>query len=238
MFIKICANTNMADAQLAAELGADAVGFVFAPSKRRVTAEQVAEMTPHLPAGVEMFGVFAMDDPYGIEHFVACSGLTGVQLHGAFDAELVRLLSREFCGELKIIQTVAYVMDAQDREAADARFEAMLRATWAEPAVWAVLLDAAKGGASGGLGTAFDWEHVAPIVRRVVAEIEAATGQRPRLIVAGGLRAENVTEAIAVFAPWGVDVASGVEAEAGKKDPERLRGFIAAARAAFAKLEG
>jgi len=235
MFIKICANTNLEDASLAAELGVDAVGFVFAPSKRRVTPEQVAEITETLPADVEKVGVFATDDPYEIEHYVASAGLTVAQIHGAFDAELVRALAAEFGGGLKIIQTVAYAVDATDaenREDTDDRFERTLEKVFEEPAVWAVLIDAAKAGASGGLGMAFDWAHVGEIVRRAMRARGGAREPRPRVILAGGLNAENVGEAIAAFAPWGVDVASGVESAPGKKDPERLRRFVAAARAA------
>ena len=228
MWGKICANTSLKDALLAVDAGADAVGFVFAPSKRRVTAEQVAEIVEGLPAGVETVGVFDTDDPYEVEHFVACSGLTVAQLHGAFDQEKVQLLSREFGGELKIIQTVVYEVEAKDREAADRRFEEMLGAVFAEPAVWAVLLDAAKSGRSGGLGVTYDWARVAEIVQRAVGTREP----RPRVILAGGLRQENVAEAIAALQPWGVDVASGVEASPGVKDAGRLRGFIEAAHGA------
>jgi len=228
MWVKICANTSLKDALLAVDAGADAVGFVFAPSKRRVTAEQVAEIVEGLPAGVETVGVFDTDDPYEVEHFVACSGLTVAQLHGAFDQEKVQLLSREFGGELKIIQTVVYEVEAKDREAADRRFEEMLGAVFAEPAVWAVLLDAAKSGRSGGLGVTYDWARVAEIVQRAVGTREP----RPRVILAGGLRQENVAEAIAALQPWGVDVASGVEASPGVKDAGRLRGFIEAAHGA------
>jgi phosphoribosylanthranilate isomerase len=91
-----------------------------------------------------------------------------------------------------------------------------------------VLIDAAKSGASGGLGVAFDWAHVAEIVRRVIGAREP----RPRVILAGGLNAENVAQAIEALQPWGVDVASGVEASPGKKDPARLRAFVNAARQA------
>jgi phosphoribosylanthranilate isomerase len=235
MFIKICANTNLEDARLAAELGVDAVGFVFAPSKRRVTPEQVAEITEKLPADVEKVGVFATDDPYEIEHYVASVGLTAAQIHGAFDAERVRALAAEFGGKLKIIQTVAYAVDAtdaEDREDTDDRFEWTLEKVFEEPAVWAVLIDAAKAGASGGLGVALDWAHVAEITRRAMRARGGAREPRLRVILAGGLNAENVGEAIAAFAPWGVDVASGVESAPGKKDPERLRAFVKAARAA------
>jgi phosphoribosylanthranilate isomerase len=228
MFIKICANTNLEDARLAAELGADAVGFVFAPSKRRVMAEQVAAITSELPAGMEKVGVFATDDPYEVERYVERAGLTAAQLHGAFDAAMVRALAAESGGRLKIIQTVAYAVDAEDREDADDRFEWTLATVFDEPAVWAVLIDAAKSGASGGLGVAFDWAHVAEIVRRVIGAREP----RPRVILAGGLNAENVAQAIEALQPWGVDVASGVEASPGKKDPARLRAFVNAARQA------
>ena len=226
MFVKICANTNLEDALLAVESGADAVGFVFAPSKRRVTPEQVAEIVRELPDGVEKVGVFATDDPFEVEHFVACAGLTVAQLHNGFDSEMVRALSEEFGGELKIIQTLAYDVDAPDRAVADELFEAELRAVVVEPAVWAVLVDAAKSGVSGGLGVVFDWKHVAVIVERAIQGIEP----RPRVILAGGLRPENVGEAIAAFTPWGVDVASGVEAWPGKKDGEKLKSFIENAR--------
>ena len=219
MWTKICANTNVNDALLAVEAGADAVGFVFAPSKRRVTSEQVLEITRELPAGIEKVGVFATDDPFEVEHHVACAGLSVAQLHGAFDAEMVQTLSAEFGGNLKIIQTVAYAVDGS----ADAPFVAMLKAAFTEPLVWAVLVDAAKGGASGGLGVSFDWEHVGGLVRGAMPE-----GRR--VILAGGLQPENVTKAIAAFQPWGVDVASGVEASPGKKDAERVRAFIGAAR--------
>jgi len=232
MWVKICANTNLKDALLAVEAGADAVGFVFAPSKRRVTGEEVAEIVDGLPESVEKVGVFHTSDPYEVEHFLAGEELTIAQLHGAFDQRMVQLLSAEFGGELKILQTVAYEVDAKDREAADRRFETMLAAAFDESAVWAVLLDAAKSGVSGGLGVAYDWAHVAEIVQRAMG----ARVPRPRVILAGGLRPENVAEAIAALQPWGVDVASGVEASPGVKDPERLKAFIANARAAGDKI--
>jgi phosphoribosylanthranilate isomerase len=234
MFVKLCANTNPEDARLAAELGADAVGFVFAPSKRRVTAEQVAAMTRELPEGVEKVGVFAGDvGARELARSVRQAGLTAVQLHGAFDGQVVRELVAEFGGGLKVVQTVAYALDAADRDAADARFEGTLREVVDEAAVWAVLVDAARAGASGGLGVAFDWAHVGRIVERVVGGREP----RPRVILAGGLDAENVAEAVAAMKPWGVDVASGVEASPGKKDVGRMRAFVEAARLAAEKLQ-
>jgi phosphoribosylanthranilate isomerase len=226
MWVKICANTNLEDTLLAVEAGADAVGFVFAPSKRQVTTEQVAAITRQLPKSVEKVGVFATDDPFEVEHCVASSGLTVAQLHGAFDAEMVRLLSGEFGGELKIVQTVAYAVDAKDRVAADEKFMSTLRAVFREPAVWAVLVDTAKAGVSGGLGVAFDWTHVGRLVR----ESRPESGEHPKVILAGGLRPETVAGAIADFAPWGVDVASGTEASPGRKDAALVRAFIEAAK--------
>jgi phosphoribosylanthranilate isomerase len=226
MFVKICANTNLEDALLAAQLGADAVGFVLAKGKRQVTSEQVCEITRSLPPTVEKIGVFDLDDPYGIEHYVACSGLTGAQLHRAYDPELVRLLSEEFGGELKIIQTVAYELDPPDRTAADARFEVALKQVFADPRIWATLIDAKKSGMSGGLGLAFDWKHVAALLTSAAA----TSPQPPRILLAGGLTPANVAQAITAFSPWGVDVASGVESSPGHKDPAKLRAFLDAAR--------
>ncbi len=231
MWTKICANTNVDDASMATEMGADAVGFVFAPSKRQVTPEEASEMISGLPPGVEKVGVFATEDPNQVQGCVDVAGLTAVQLHGAYRASIVQHLVEE-CGEdLKIIQTMAYELDPVNREDSDARFEAALRLVFGDPRVWAVLLDASKGGASGGLGVSFDWERVGKIVERTRRAFGA---DAPRVILAGGLRAENVAQAIAAIDPWGVDVASGVEAEPGKKDPKRLRAFLDAAKGAVA----
>ena len=221
MFVKICANTNLEDARLAAELGVDAVGFVFAPSKRRVTAEQVAEITDELPVGVEKVGVFTSTDADEILQAAKVAGLTIVQLHSAFDSELVNAIDVGSGGALRVLQVVDVPvgMDMED-------LRSLLTAVLRHPFVVAALLDASHGGVSGGTGKKFDWERTAEVVRQVQ---EAIGG---RVIVAGGLNAENVAEAIAAFEPWGVDVASGVEDSPGKKDPERLRAFVAAARAA------
>jgi phosphoribosylanthranilate isomerase len=221
MYIKICANTNVEDARLAAELGADAVGFVFAPSKRRVTPEQVAEITRELPAELAKVGVFTSTDAAEILRVAKIAGLTAVQLHSAFDPKLVDAIVAGSGGVLHVVQVVD-VPVGMDLEA----LRTVLTAVLSHPRVLVALLDASHGGVSGGTGRRFDWERAATVVRAV----QEATGGW--VIVAGGLHAENVGDAIEAFAPWGVDVASGVEASAGKKDPERLRAFVAAARAA------
>jgi phosphoribosylanthranilate isomerase len=223
MWVKICANTNLKDALLAVDAGADAVGFVFAPSKRRVTAEQVAEIVEGLPEGVETVGVFTTMDAEEILRAASVAGLSCVQLHSEFDPKLVDAIDAGSGGRLRVVQ-VMDVPQGMDVEALRDRLGASLR----HPYVVAVLLDASHGGVSGGTGKVFEWERVAEVVRQVQRE----TGGQ--VIVAGGLRAENVGEAIAAFVPWGVDVASGVEASPGVKDEARLRGFIEAARGAKA----
>jgi phosphoribosylanthranilate isomerase len=233
MFIKICANTNLADAQLAAELGADAVGFVFAPSRRRMNAAQVAEITPHLPGSVLTVGVFATTDADEIIRTVREAGLQAAQLHNETNPELIAQLNDAFEGHVRLIQTVAFNVHSGD----NAGFSAALARTLTTPGLWAVLVDAARRGKSGGLGMAFDWELAAQEIRLACNTATAASGQDlPPLIVAGGLHSRNVASAIDVLEPWGVDVASGVEAEPGRKDPQRLRSFISAARGSVAAI--
>jgi len=221
MWVKICANTNLEDARLAAELGADAVGFVFAESKRQVNAEQVAAITRELPPSVAKVGVFTSTDVDEILQAANTAGLTAIQLHSDFDPDLVDAIVAGSKGMLRVLQ----VIDVPE-EASAAKLESALRTTLEHPYVEAALLDASHGGMSGGTGKTFDWAATAAMVRRVQAE----TGSR--VIVAGGLRAENVVDAISAFHPWGVDVASGVEATPGKKDVARLKGFLAASRQA------
>lgn len=220
MWIKICANTNLEDAQLAAELGANAVGFVFAPSKRRVTAEQVAAITLHLPANVERIGVFDSLDAEEIARAVRTAGLNAVQLHGNPDHALARYLHDLFHGEVKIIQTVHWEVDADGASATVVAKQ--LREIANEGIADRVLIDSKVGATTGGTGITFDWERA----RTTLAEDAGPL----KLIVAGGLRPENVADAIARLKPWGVDVASGVESSPGKKDPGKLAAFIKGSR--------
>jgi phosphoribosylanthranilate isomerase len=217
MWIKICANTNLADAKLATDLGADALGFVFAPSPRHVTAGQVAQITPHLPASVAKIGVFTTLDPEEIAAIVTTAGLTGVQLHSEYSPALVSTLAVRLPG-VRIIQTIhqpAAAGSPRDTHPAD-----LVRLSHARH-IQAVLVDSRTAIASGGTGVAFDWEAARQSLL-VLAPMP--------LIVAGGLHPGNVQEAIAVLQPWGVDVASGVESQPGRKDPARLTAFISSAR--------
>lgn len=219
MWVKICANTNVEDAKTAAELGADAVGFVFAKSKRQVTAEQVAAITPQLPDAVTKVGVFTSTDAEEILQAASVAGLNVVQLHSAFDAALVEAVAAGSGGMLKVIQVVDVPTEMPLEQ-----LRASLTVVLEHPYVLAALLDASHGGTSGGTGISFDWERTAQVVRDVQIATEG------QVIIAGGLRPENVAGAVKAFMPWGVDVASGVEAVPGKKDWEKMRQFIAAAK--------
>jgi phosphoribosylanthranilate isomerase len=227
MWIKICANTNLEDAQLAAELGADAVGFVFAPSTRQITAAQVAHITPHLPEGLECVGVFPALKASEIARIAQEAGLTGVQLHGDFNPELIRQLDEISHGQIKLIQTLHWQADTADTiangDASAAVIADQLKQIAADGIIDRVLIDTKVGSSSnGGTGVPFDWNAA----RTTLAE--AAAGLK--LIIAGGLRQDNVSEAIRRLAPWGVDVAGGVEQSPGRKSPEKLAAFIRSAR--------
>ncbi len=220
MWIKICANTNLDDVQLAAGLGADAVGFVFAPSPRQVTAAEVARITPHLPEGLECVGVFPALEAQQIAGIAQECGLTAVQLHGGVNLELLRQLDEIFNGQVKLIQTVHWQVDS---DAANAAVVAgQLRQIDADGLAARVLIDAKVGPDIGGTGVSFDWDAAGATL--------AEAGAGMKVIVAGGLRAENVADAIRRLNPWGVDVASGVEQSPGRKSPEKLAAFIRAAR--------
>jgi phosphoribosylanthranilate isomerase len=215
LWIKICANTSLEDALLAAEAGADAVGFVFAPSPRRVTQQQVAKISPHLPAELEKIGVFVDTALGDIETAVRSCGLTGVQIHSESGPELTAQLRQRLGPQLRILRVVHFGAEAAKQAAT----------LGIDPHIDAILVDSRTATAVGGTGVAFDW----PTARTLLFEHPAS---RKRLIAAGGLSPANVTEAIATLNPWGVDVASGVEAAPGRKDPAKVRAFVANARAA------
>ena len=220
MWIKICANTNLDDAQLAAALGADAVGFVFAPSPRQVTTAEVARITPHLPEGLECVGVFPALEAQQIAGIAQECGLTAVQLQGGVNLELVRQLDEIFNVHVKLIQTVHWQVDGDAASAAVVAEQ--LKEIAASGVIDRVLIDAKLGSAIGGTGVSFDWDAARTTLAKASTEL--------KLIVAGGLREENVADAIRRLNPWGVDVASGVEESPGRKSPEKLAAFIRAAR--------
>ena len=220
MWIKICANTCVEDALRAAELGADAVGFVFAPSARQVTPEQVRAISGELPADVERIGVFVDGSAEEIASAAETARLTGVQLHGGFEPGLEERLG-ERMPELAVIPVVHW--EIADRENSAREAAAEFERIGARASVRRVLVDAKMGKASGGLGVSFDWESAQEV-------FEAQRERGLRLILAGGLSPENVAEAVRVLRPWGVDVVSGVEREPGRKDFSKLQRFMGSCR--------
>jgi phosphoribosylanthranilate isomerase len=216
LWIKICGNTSLEDAMLVAEAGADAVGFVLAPSPRRVTPAQVAAIVPHLPATLEKIGVF-VDAPFEeIEATVRAAALSGVQLHFNAAPDLPARLRERFGPALQILRVIHFGAES----AAEA--EAIVQ----DPYVDAVMVDSRTATAVGGSGQSFDWLAASNTL------FEGAQARERHLVVAGGLNPENVAQAIATLRPWGIDVVSGVEAAPGRKDPAKVRAFIANAKAA------
>lgn len=213
IWVKICANTSLADAQLAVDAGADAVGFVFAPSPRRVTPEQIAAITPHLPVQLEKIGVFVDADFATIAGTVELAGLTGVQLHSNVPGDLPEKLRDRFGPGLRLLRVIHFGEDATRQ----------LQMARADTRIDAVLVDSRTANAVGGTGIAFDWQ--------AARETIFSGDSQLKLIAAGGLTPANVAEAIAKLRPWGVDVASGVESSPGKKDAGKVREFLVNARA-------
>ena len=222
MWIKICGNTRLKDCLLAHELGADAVGFIFAQGKRTVTAAQVAAITAELPDGLEKIGVFTSRNAEEIALAATASGLTGVQLHGPYESLLAAAVKLRFAAagqHLRVLQVLQWDLGPAPKVEAEL-LAASARAAAEERLVDALLIDSRTSQASGGTGLTFDWAAAQPALK----------GLSLPVIVAGGLRPENVARAIGILQPWGVDVSSGVESAPGEKDPVKLRLFIENAR--------
>jgi phosphoribosylanthranilate isomerase len=208
-WIKICGTTCLDDALKSIEAGADALGFIFAPSKRRVSPEQAQRIIRDLPHEVERIGVFMNSAATEIAAIVEEVELTGIQMHDEVSVTEVydRLPAnrRDSMRKIKTILVESGIALRLGSEASDAKI------------VDAWLLDSGAGS-----GKTFDWQAA----RKQISDKQA------RFIVAGGLTPDNVEEAVRMFTPWGVDVVSGVEREPGRKDPEKLKAFVAAVRRA------
>jgi phosphoribosylanthranilate isomerase len=217
-WIKICGMTNLEDALVAVEAGADAVGFVFyEKSPRCVSVETAREIVAKLPEEVDKIGVFVGGPFESIAEKLRQCGLTVAQIYprepfalndeffNAFSFRVIPAISTGAVGESEI--SGFYVShEVGDR-------------------IVAVLIDSGNSDRPGGTGERFDWQEMTGL----------ADGIGLRLVVAGGLTPQNVSEAIQILKPWGVDVASGVEAQPGKKDPEKVRAFVRAVREADKK---
>ena len=196
LFVKICGITRAQDAELAAALGARALGFVFWPaSPRAVTVETAKAIARRIPPNVMKVGVFVNEDIARVREIVDDVGLDFAQLHGDE--------SPEYCQQLgkKVIKAVGM----------QANGETTL-GTFSSDVL--LLVDAHDPASRGGTGRTVDWDAA----RAIAAE-------RPT-ILAGGLNAANVRLAIRSVRPYGVDVSSGVESAPGIKDPAKLRSFF------------
>jgi phosphoribosylanthranilate isomerase len=226
-WIKICGTTNLEDAVMSVEAGADALGFVFYKnSPRNVTPEVVREIVAKLPVKIEKVGVFVNQSFEFMESVAARTGLTGVQLHADLsgDNNTVGAPSNARIKKYLVISAEQF-FDSQGKFDS---FAVSVRNQESEKWINALFLDSGTSQQPGGTGIAFDWLKSAPI-----AETIRRSGFD--LVVAGGLNSGNVAEAIRILNPWGVDVVSGVEASPGKKDPEKVRAFISSVRQADKK---
>jgi phosphoribosylanthranilate isomerase (EC 5.3.1.24) len=208
--VKICGVRTRDHALTAVDAGADMIGLVFAPSRRRINPDDAAVIAAAVRTAaddrrrqVSLIGVFVNDDVTRIRKIATLCGLDGIQLSGdepvAYAADLAPFL---------VIKAIRFDNSAHERD-------------WLseDRAHVRLLVDAHVPGSYGGAGVVADWDRAADLARR-----------RP-LLLAGGLTPANVAEAIRYVRPWGVDVSSGVESN-GVKDHQKIRAFVAAARAA------
>jgi phosphoribosylanthranilate isomerase len=209
--IKFCGLSRPTDALCASALGADYVGVVFAESPRRVTVETALAVRETLGDGPDrphLVGVFGGGDPETIATTGRTARLDVIQLHADPDAQDVRRVRQSFDGEVWAAVRVSDMLPEN--------FDAI------SAAADAVLLDCFSTDALGGSGRRFDWARIATELR---------TRRRPaRVVVGGGLTAENVSEAIRALSPDIVDVSSGVERAPGEKDQAKMRAFAEAVR--------
>ncbi|MGK8832544.1 phosphoribosylanthranilate isomerase [Bacillus paranthracis] len=200
MKVKICGITDMETAKRACEYGADALGFVFAESKRKITPGLAKEIIQELPANVLKIGVFVNESVEVIQKIADECGLTHVQLHGDEDNHQIRRLNIPSIKALGVTSKA----DMKNAQAYETDY---------------ILFDSPKEKFYGGNGKTFSWELLAHMPK----------GLRGKTILAGGLNPLNIEEAIRTVRPYMVDVSSGVETE-GKKDVEKIKQFIIKAK--------
>lgn len=203
--VKICGITTWDDARLSVDLGASALGFNFyPPSPRAISPADAWSIIRRLPPFVEAVGVFVNWPPLVVDALATALRLNTVQLHGGESPEEIAELASTY----RVIKAI------QVRRGF--RPEGLSRYRRAH----GILLDGFARKLLGGTGRTLDWD------------LARAARRYGRIILAGGLTPENIAEAIRVAQPYAVDVASGVEARPGRKDPARLRALFAAVEAA------
>jgi phosphoribosylanthranilate isomerase len=208
--VKVCGIRHAEEAAAAYAAGAQALGFNFwKQSPRYILPREAGRIVAHVPEGLWMTGVFVDEPPDRVLYAAADAGVSVLQFHGSESPEYWdRFVSFRRVKAFKV----------------GPGFEPEILGRYSSPD--AFLLDAFVSGQAGGTGQTFDWS------------VAARTKQFGRIILAGGLNAANVAEAIRRVQPWGVDVCSGVETEPGKKSPEMIRQFIAAVRQAESDIAG
>ena len=211
--IKFCGLTREEDVDAAVALGADAIGLVFyAESPRHVTPERAARLAARVPAFVTTVGLFVDAPRTAIDTVLDCVRLGLLQFHGDEPADA--------CARFRI----GWIKAARVLPQTD-----LLEFGRTYRAASALLLDAHSAG-YGGAGKVFDWS----LIPQQLIGPDAAH----RVVLSGGLNAQNVANAIANVRPWAVDVSSGVERDKGIKDHDAMRRFVAAVRAADERLAG
>lgn len=202
--VKICGITNAEDAAVAVEAGADALGFVFyRKSPRHIEPALARQIIMSLPPLVMPVGVFVNEDQQVVRNFMDDCGLAVAQLHGDESAIYCKELGRTVLKALRVKDRSTFLALAEFRGRAGVR---------------GFILDAFSDEAYGGTGQVIDWQLAAEAAK--VASI----------LLAGGLTPDNVEKAIQAVRPYGVDVSSGVERSPGRKDHEKVRAFIRAAK--------
>lgn len=219
-WVKICGITNLEDALVAVEAGADAVGFVFyEKSPRCVSVETAREIVRKLPESVEKVGVFVNGPVDRADTILQRVQLTTAQVYSKSNDEWDVWEAWYQNSQKKLMMAIA----------GEALKDNLVGVTIGsvEKRISSIVVDSGLGNHPGGTGKRFDWKGAQAGIRGL--------GTIVPIVVAGGLNPENVGEAISILHPWGVDVASGVEARPGKKDPEKVRAFVRAVREADRK---
>lgn len=215
--VKICGITNAEDAKDAAALGADALGFIFADSPRKITEIEARAIVKSLPPFISCVGLFVNESIERVKAVCEFCALHTIQLHGDEPPEyLYGLTGYKIIKAFRVVEQASSLLN-EHRQDACATNGSMLD-TLKEYSADAFLLDGYAAGKMGGTGASFPWE---------IARGAKRLGQ---IIIAGGLTPENIADAVTIAHPYAVDVSSGVEARPGKKDKGLMKRFIATAK--------
>jgi phosphoribosylanthranilate isomerase len=219
--VKVCGITNLDDARLAVQAGADALGFIFVENTPRfVTPEQAASIVRRLPPFVTAVGVF-WDHPAGhVKSVIEVSGLGAVQFHGDEAPEDCQGYS------VPVIKTIKLPPVGTIQGLPEYRIGERISALYYSKVVAAYLFDSQARWSEGETREPLEWTMLATF-----GQMAAPEARKP-VILSGGLGPDNVRRAVEIVRPYAVDVNSGVEARPGKKDPDKLRRFVAEARRA------